>query len=211
MSVGTWFGGFGSEECGEAGASGREASGGAPRAQRPQTWWGATALQVCTRYCTRSSSGLCANKLPKKWSVPLVASNGKLLFPFICFVSWSCGNWCDCDYRHIEARRKALVEEKKRAVRVASLPLPPPNPVEVQTQSVSGVRELLAHVMSLLWCVSCLRALRRWHVRSSQQQQQSASLSHTVTCHKPLWTERPTLSSRYMHGRLWCEGKNISS
>ncbi|XP_067222481.1 uncharacterized protein cep295 isoform X2 [Chanodichthys erythropterus] len=32
--------------------------------------------------------------------------------------------------RHIEARRKALVEEKKRAVRVASLPPPPPNPVE---------------------------------------------------------------------------------
>ncbi|KAK7156992.1 hypothetical protein R3I94_006904 [Phoxinus phoxinus] len=32
--------------------------------------------------------------------------------------------------RLIEARRKALVEEKKRAVRVASLPPPPPNPVE---------------------------------------------------------------------------------
>ncbi|XP_067306073.1 uncharacterized protein cep295 isoform X2 [Pseudorasbora parva] len=32
--------------------------------------------------------------------------------------------------RHIEARRKALVEEKQRAVRVASLPPPPPNPVE---------------------------------------------------------------------------------
>ncbi|XDV31599.1 hypothetical protein PO909_002582 [Leuciscus waleckii] len=32
--------------------------------------------------------------------------------------------------RLIEARRKALVEEKQRAVRVASLPPPPPNPVE---------------------------------------------------------------------------------
>ncbi|XP_051521584.1 centrosomal protein of 295 kDa isoform X2 [Myxocyprinus asiaticus] len=32
--------------------------------------------------------------------------------------------------RHIEARRKALVQEKKRAAKVASLPPPPPNPVE---------------------------------------------------------------------------------
>ncbi|XP_056612962.1 centrosomal protein of 295 kDa isoform X2 [Triplophysa dalaica] len=32
--------------------------------------------------------------------------------------------------RHVEARKKALLEEKKRALRVASLPPPPANPVE---------------------------------------------------------------------------------
>ncbi|TRY83380.1 hypothetical protein DNTS_016651 [Danionella cerebrum] len=33
-------------------------------------------------------------------------------------------------HRHTESRRKALLEEKRRAERVSSLPLPPPNPVE---------------------------------------------------------------------------------
>lgn len=34
-------------------------------------------------------------------------------------------------YRSINARKKALETEKERAARVASLPLPPPNPIQV--------------------------------------------------------------------------------
>lgn len=38
-------------------------------------------------------------------------------------------------YRSINARKKALEAEKERSARVASLPLPPPNPIQVILQT----------------------------------------------------------------------------
>lgn len=59
-------------------------------------------------------------------------------------------------YRSINARKKALETEKERAARVASLPLPPPNPIQV---SFKPHHKGMTHAVSSVWL--CL--IYKWH------------------------------------------------
>lgn len=53
-------------------------------------------------------------------------------------------------YRSINARKKALEAEKERSARVASLPLPPPNPIQVIFLTPFRVQGYQSHVQ---WAV----------------------------------------------------------
>ncbi|KAK2881615.1 hypothetical protein Q8A67_018883 [Cirrhinus molitorella] len=76
--------------------------------------------------------------------------------------------------RHIEARRKALVEEKKRAERVASLPPPPPNPVESIEKKTPRPLKSAAERFSFTHCHMTQTAVDR---ESDTEQQPSAQLA----------------------------------
>ncbi|XP_073674056.1 uncharacterized protein cep295 [Garra rufa] len=74
--------------------------------------------------------------------------------------------------RHIEARRKALVEEKKRAERVAGLPPPPPNPVEsIGKKTTRPLKAAEQQRFSLTHCHMTQTAVDR---ENDAQQQPSA-------------------------------------
>ncbi|XP_051717499.1 centrosomal protein of 295 kDa isoform X2 [Ctenopharyngodon idella] len=80
--------------------------------------------------------------------------------------------------RHIEARRKALVEEKKRAVKVASLPPPPPNPVEsIGKTTPRPLKSAAAERFSVTHCHMPQTAVEReTHTEQQPSAQQAAAL-----------------------------------
>ncbi|XP_036418296.1 centrosomal protein of 295 kDa isoform X2 [Colossoma macropomum] len=79
--------------------------------------------------------------------------------------------------RHIEARKKALIVEKKRAMKIASLPQPVPNPIEsIGTQTPSPPSMANVERFSITYCHVPETAVDREMETEQSDAQQAAKL-----------------------------------
>ncbi|KAL6467804.1 hypothetical protein MHYP_G00234810 [Metynnis hypsauchen] len=79
--------------------------------------------------------------------------------------------------RHIEARRKALIAEKKRAMKIANLPQPVPNPIEsIGTQTPPPPSMANVERFSITYCHVPERAVDREMETEQSDAQQAAKL-----------------------------------